>query len=76
MDVVNIGLVWSLCLLVHLISCVLHDGVTGTLQGSAVSPSLYPCSERDMFGKLGIKRQNETSSLSKIRNYTTEISRW
>lgn len=72
MDVVNIGLVWSLCLLVHLISYILHGGVTGTLQSSAVSPSLYPCSDRDMFGKLRIKRQNETS-LSKIRNYITKI---
>lgn len=73
MDVVNIGLVWSLCLLVHLIFCILCGAVTGTVQSSAVSPGLYPCSNRDTFGKLGIKRQNETSSLSKLRHYTTKI---
>lgn len=73
MDVVNIGMDWSLCLLVHLISCILCDGVTGTLLSRGVSPGSYRCSDRDMFGVLGIKRQNETSSLLKIRNYTTKI---
>lgn len=42
-NIVNIGLAWSLCPLVHITSSIPHGAVTGALQSSTVSPSLYPC---------------------------------
>lgn len=56
MGIVNIGSVWSLCPLVHTTSSILGGGVTGVLQSLTVSPGLYPCSDRDMLGKIRIKR--------------------
>lgn len=66
-DVVNIGFVLSLCPLVHLTSSILHGGFTSAVQSSTVSPSLCPCTDRDVLGKIRIKRQYEmSSSISKI----------
>ena len=76
-DIVNIGLVWSLCPLVRITFSILRGAITGVLQSSTVSPSFYPCSDRDVLGKIRTKRQYETSSsLSKVRNYTRNVSRW
>lgn len=61
----NLDLV--LCPLVHKTCSILHSGVTVRL-------NLYPCSDRDVLGKIRMKRQYEmSSSLSKIRKYTRKM---
>lgn len=69
MDIVSMDLVWSLSVGS---SDFLYSAWWGYTPKLSSQPNLISLTGTHLE-KIGVKRQNETSSLSNIRNYTTKI---